>query len=70
MSVSFDRLKYVSQRVAAHIPRSHSRTPRMTFFMHIQNLAASRMKHESSLLVLELYETWSMHVAIFNGGGD
>lgn len=66
MSVSFDHLKYVSSR----IPSSHSRTPRIIFFKHIQLLAASRMKHDSSLLFLELYEIHSMHVALFSRGAD
>jgi hypothetical protein len=66
MSVSFDRLKYVSP----HIPISHSRTPRITFFKHIQHGAASRMKQDSNLLFLELYEFNSTHVALFSNGAD
>ena len=66
MSVSFDRLKYV----LPHIPSSLSRTPRIIFFKHIQLLAASRMKYDSTLLFLELYEVQSMHVALFSRGAD
>jgi hypothetical protein len=50
MSVWLDRLKYVSP----YIPISHSRKPRITFFKYIQHCAASRMKHDSNLLFLEL----------------
>jgi hypothetical protein len=53
MCVSFDRLKYVSQRVAAGILSATKRTARIALFMHIQNLSARRMKHVFCPLVLE-----------------